>query len=280
MHTILRTAFACLIGLSAVALWPTPAPAETDDERKQACAHPDMKTRVMGKDLCLAIRTFGADTAGPSPTLVVVLHGDMSSGGAPEYHMAIARALAKEGVVGVGLIRPGYASKDERASEGSPSHSDHYTAENVDAVADAVVKLKARHKARATVLIGHSGGAATAGVIIGRHPGVADRALLISCPCDIPRWRDMKRRSGWYSSLSPLDYAGKIPTTAKVIAITGDRDDNTDVELARDYVAKLKERGVAARFVAIPGAGHNINKKMRDAAEYAAALKDIVAGNF
>ena len=89
----------------------------------------------------------------------------------------------------------------------------------------------------------------------------------------------MKRRSGWYSSLSPLDYAGKVPTTAKVIAITGDRDDNTDVELARDYVAKLKERGVAARFVAIPGAGHNINKKMRDAAEYAAALKDIVAGN-
>ncbi|MGH6662442.1 MAG: hypothetical protein ACREB6_12955, partial [Rhodospirillales bacterium] len=68
MHTILRTAFACLIGLSAVALWPKPAPAETDDERKQACAHPDMKTRVMGKDLCLAIRTFGADAAGPSPT--------------------------------------------------------------------------------------------------------------------------------------------------------------------------------------------------------------------
>ena len=280
MHALIRATLAGLIGLSAVALWPTPAPAETDDERKKACANPDMLTRVMGKDLCLAIRTFGADAAGPSPTLVVVLHGDMSSGGAPEYHMGIAKSLAREGIVGVGLIRPGYAGKDERASEGSPTHYDHYTPENIDAVADAVAKLKAHHKARATVLIGHSGGAATAGVIIGRHPGVADRALLISCPCDIPRWRDMKRRSGWYSSLSPHDYAGKVPTIAKVIAITGDHDDNTDVELAKDYVAKLASRGVVARFVAIPGAGHNHNKKMRDAAEYAAALKDIVTGNF
>lgn len=261
------------------ATWPATARAESDDERKQACASPDMLTRVMGKDLCLAIRTYGADAAGPSPTLVVVLHGDMSSGGAPEYHMAIAKRLAKAGVVAVGLIRPGYIGKDERASEGSPRHFDHYTPENVDAVADAVAKLKAHHKARTAVLIGHSGGAATAGVIIGRHPDVADRALLISCPCDIARWRELRRRSAWYDSLSPHDYAGKVSTIAKVIVITGDRDDNTDVELGRDYVVKLKERGVAARFVAIPGAGHNINKKMYETAEYAAALKDIVAGN-
>ncbi len=280
MHAILRTTFACLIGMSTMAAWPAAARAESEDERKQACAAPDMLNRVKGKNFCLAIRTYGADAAGPTPTLVVVLHGDMSSGGAPEYHMNIARRLAKPGVVAVGLIRPGYASKDERASDGAPSHFDHYTAENIDAVADAVAKLKAHHKAAQVVLIGHSGGAATAGVVIGRHPGVADRALLISCPCDIPRWREMRRRSAWFSSLSPHDYADKVPATAKVIAITGDHDDNTDVELARDYVAKLAKRGVAARFIAIPGASHNINKKMYETAEYAAALKDIVAGNF
>lgn len=268
-----------MLAAALTAAWPAATRAESDDDRRQRCAKPDLVERVVGKELCLAIRTFGADTAGPSPTLVVVLHGDMSSGGPPEYHMAIAKRLAKAGVVAVGMIRPGYTDKDERASDGSTSHTDHYTAENVDAIAEAVAKLKAHHKAAATVLIGHSGGAATAGVIIGRHPGVADRALLISCPCDISRWRNLRRRSPWYSSLSPSDYAGKVPATAKVIAITGDRDDNTDVELGRDYVTKLKQRGVAARFVAVPGAGHNINKAMRDAAEYAQALNDIVAGN-
>lgn len=275
----MRARWLAVVALLVAAAWPAPGRAETDDERKKACANPDMVNRIRGKDFCLAIHTFGADAAGPSPTLVIVLHGDMSSGGSPEYHMAIAKRLAKAGVVAVGMIRPGYSGKDERASDGSTSHTDHYTAENVDAIAEAVAKLKTHHKAAATVLIGHSGGAATAGVIIGRHPGVADRVLLISCPCDISRWRNLRRRSPWYSSLSPIDYAGKVPATAKVIAITGDRDDNTDVELGRDYVAKLKERGVSARFVAVPGAGHNINKAMRDAAEYAQALNDIVAGN-
>ena len=264
---------------AAAAAWSAPGAAETDEQREKACANPDMIERVVGREICLAIHTFGAEAAGPSPTLVVVLHGDMSSGGPPEYHLDIARRLAKAGVVAVGIIRPGYTDKDDRTSEGSTSKNDHYTARNVDAIADAIGKLKGHYKAAATALIGHSGGAAIAGVVIGRHPGVADRALLIACPCDIIRWRNMNRRSPWFSSLSPIDYAGKVPKSAKVIAVTGERDDNTDAELARDYVATLKKRGVAARFVAIPGAGHHVDKKMRDTADYARALNDIVTGD-
>jgi pimeloyl-ACP methyl ester carboxylesterase len=256
---------------------PSGARAESEDERKQACANPDMRSRVVGDKFCLVIRTYGTQTAGPSPTLVVVLHGDGDSAG---YHNAIARGLARPGVVAVGLIRPGYTSKDDRTSDGMSTRFDHYTAENVDAVADAVARLKGHHKAREAVLIGHSGGAAIAGVIIGRHPGVVERALLISCPCDIPRWRDMKRRDMWFSSLSPQDHADKVPATAKVIAITGDRDDNTDPDLARDYVAKLAARGVVAKFVAVPGSSHNLNRKMRETDEIRQALNDIVSGNF
>ena len=270
---------ASFVAIATVVL-PCGGRAESEDERKQACANPDMRTRVVGNKFCLAIRTFGSETSGPSPTLVVVLHGDGSSGAPPEYHNAIAKALGTNGVVAVGMIRPGYEGKDERASDGSASRSDHYTAENVDAVADAVMRLKTHYKARAMVMIGHSGGAATTGVIIGRHPGMVDRALLISCPCDIRRWRDMKRRSAWHSSLSPADYAAKVPATTKVIAITGEKDDNTDQELAKDYIAALTARGITAKFAAVPGAGHNITRTMRATAEYAQALKDIVAGNF
>jgi pimeloyl-ACP methyl ester carboxylesterase len=277
MRLTIPVLMAGMLAAAVAATWPVTSAAETEEERQKACAKPDLVERVVGKELCLAIRTFGADTAGPQPILVVVLHGDMSSGGPPDYHMAIAKGLFKAGIVAVGMIRPGYTDKDGRTSGGSTAKSDHYTAENVDAIADAVAKLKTHHKAAATVLIGHSGGAAISGVLIGRYPGIADRALLISCPCDIPRWRNMNHRSPWYSSLSPIEYADKVPTSARVIAITGDHDDNTDIELGGDYIAKLKKRGVAARFVAIPGAGHNINKKMRDAAEYAQALDDIVA---
>ncbi|MGH6662441.1 MAG: alpha/beta hydrolase family protein, partial [Rhodospirillales bacterium] len=253
--------------------------AETDDERKQACAHPDMKTRVMGKDLCLAIRTFGADAAGPSPTLLVVLHGDMSSGGPPKYHLEIAKTLVASGIVAVGIIRPGYADADGRQSDGEIVRSDRYSAENVDAIADAVVKLKARYKAREAVMIGHSGGSAITGVLIGRHPGVVDRALLISCPCDLARYRDMRRIPQIGKSLSPLKFVDGVPASTKVIAMTGEVDDNTHPELARDYVARLKERGVKAKFVVMPGIGHNYNRSMRDSQVFRQALKDIVAGN-
>ena len=279
MHAIHRATFACLIALLEVAAWPGGVRAESEDEHKQACTNPDLRSRVVGNKFCFAIHTYGSQTAGPSPTLVVVLHGDTSSGGPTSTQYRIAKAVATNGVVGVGLIRPGYYDSEERSSDGSQNRTDNYTPENVDAIADAVKKLKDRHKATQTVLIGHSGGAAISGVILGRHPGLADRALLIACNCDVRRWRDEVRRMQW-SSLSPSDHVAKVPTTAKVIAITGDRDDTAHPGLARDYVAALQARGIKAKFMTMPGAGHNINDRMRATAEYAQAIKDIVAGNF
>ena len=64
---------------------------------------------VPGGGLCLAAATYGASTAGASPALVVVLHGDVSSGGPADYHFWTARNLAGPGVVSVALLRPGYS---------------------------------------------------------------------------------------------------------------------------------------------------------------------------
>lgn len=272
---LIRTALAAL----TVAVATSGVQAESNDEKKKACAAPDMQTRVIGNKFCFAIRAYAAQTAGPSPTLVVVLHGDGSSGAPPEYHDAIAESLAANGVLAIGMIRPGYTSKDDRTSDGSSIRTDHYTAENIDAVADAISKLKAHYKAKQTVMIGHSGGAATAGVVIGRHPGLVDRALLISCPCDISRWRNMGNRRPW-TSLSPSDFSAKVPATTKVIAITGELDDNTVPILAKDYVAALAAKEVTARFSIIPGAGHNVTSKMRESDIYRQAMANIVAGNF
>jgi pimeloyl-ACP methyl ester carboxylesterase len=133
--------------------------------------------------------------------------------------------------------------------------------------------LRAHHKARRVVLVGHSGGAAIAGVILGKHPGTADAAVLVSCPCHIANWRSGRR--AWPRSESPHSYAASVPSSALVVALTGTRDDNTFPALGSSYVQSLAARGVRARFVELPGADHNAAFR---APETLRAARDAVAG--
>ena len=64
-------------------------------------------------------------------------------------------------------------------------------------------------------------------------------------------------RRRWTQSLSPDEVSKKVPASTRVVALTGDADDNTRPILARDYVAALVNRGIPARFESVPGAGHN-----------------------
>ncbi len=218
------------------------------------CQSADNLTEVAGGGGCLVIRTFAP--AAPTPVLYVVLHGDTSAGGPSTFHYPVAERLAAGGTA-VALIRPGYYDDRGRTSAGSNNgRRDNYTAENIASVADAVRTLRLHHRAARVVLIGHSGGAATAGIILGRYPGLADAAVLVSCPCDIPRWR--ATRSGpWRESLSPSDWAAQVPRTTQVVALAGSADDNTLPGLSEDYVAALTRRGVAAQYIVVPGVGHN-----------------------
>lgn len=230
---------------------------------------------VSGGNLCLAAATYGVDPARPTETLVVVLHGDVSSGGPADYHFAIAEKIAQPGVAAVALLRPGYADKAGRTSQGSNNdRSDSYTAVNIDAVAAAVEALKKQYQPRRTLVLGHSGGAAITGVLLGKNPGLFQGAVLMSCPCDLVRWRKEVGRRAWTKSLSPSDYVAKTPISTTVVAITGTADDNTSVGLGRDYVAALAKRGVPARFEAVEGAGHNSVERMQGPA--IAALKAMM----
>lgn len=214
---------------------------------------------VPGGGLCLAAATYGAESAGTAPTLVVSLHGDVSAGGPGDYLFSFARGLARPGVVSVALLRPGYGDSAGRRSDGSDNgRRDHYTSGNIAAVGAAIDALKKHYKARRVVLVGHSGGAAFAGVLIGRRPGLAQGAVLVSCPCDIPRWRSERGRGAWPNSQSPMAAAGGVPKGTRVIAITGSSDDNTTPALAEDYVAALAKRGVSARFEPASG-GHGFS---------------------
>lgn len=234
-----------------------------DDAARSAlpCGDRTIGEAVPGAGLCLAVQTRGVENAGAAPTLVVMLHGDVSRGGPADYMIPFAEEIgAREGVVAVAMIRPGYSDGLGGRSTGSTNNRrDHYTDGNNRAVAEAVQALSAHYGAARTVVLGHSGGAAQVGAAIGRFPDLADAALLVSCPCDVPRWRSMRGRSAWTRSQSPDDFVETVPDAMAVIAVTGGRDDNTSPVLAQDYVAALRARGIDAAFVEAPGRGHGFN---------------------
>ena len=223
------------------------------------CDAPDNINSVAAGELCLGVRVFGAEAASTSPVLIVLLHGDVSDGGPADYMYPAAQDISSahpEAIV-AHLLRPGYDDGQGRRSTGQAfGRRDHYTAANVDAIAAAIENLADHYTASRVVVLGHSGGAAMAGVMLGRHPEVADAALLLSCPCDIDRWRAERNRSAWTRSESPSAYIDRIPTTLTVVAMTGSGDTTTQPHLARDYIEALQERGVAAEFIRIGGGSH------------------------
>lgn len=238
--------------LTAAALLSAAAPAFAACPPRSTLA-----THVWGGGLCLAVETFGAEQSGPSPILVVVVHGDISDGGRATYHAAFARAIARPGVVAVALLRPGYAGADGRTSEGHTlGRGDNYTPAVVTAIGSTIAALKRHYGAHRVVYVGHSGGAAIGGVLIGRQPHLVDAALLLSCPCDIAAWLRERGRPPWRRSLSPSDFVHRVAPTTKVVLVTGAEDVNTTPDIARRYAAALARRGVDARFEAVESAGH------------------------
>jgi len=218
------------------------------------CPAADNRNWVQGDGECLYIQTFDLDRAVPAPTLLVFLHGDKSNGRPISWEIRYANQFASSTVVAVSMLRPGYPAEDGNRSTGDTSRSDTYTDHNITAIAGALRRLKEYHGARRVIVVGYSGGAAIAGVIIGKFPGLVNVAILVACPCDIAAWRG---RAGTGKSLSPSDFIRGIPAGTQVLAMTGQRDTNTFERLARNYVARLRARNIAAEFRQIPDGDHD-----------------------
>lgn len=213
-------------------------------------------------------------------TLVIVLHGDLSRGGSADYIFTLARRAAEFGAIGVAMMRPGY-SGDGRKSSGVATRdqrrSDMYRAAEIDSMAMAVAALKKQHAATRVVLAGHSGGAAIAGVMLGRSAPLIDAVLLISCPCDVKRWREERGRNPFENAESPIRYLARVPKNALIFALTGDGDRNTFPRLGRDYVAAATAHGLSATFVEVPDAGHGFGRLSRQPHIFN-TLKKVIAG--
>jgi pimeloyl-ACP methyl ester carboxylesterase len=208
------------------------------------------------------------------PVLAVILHGD-SPGGPTSYQYAFARKAAEkmDNLVAAALLRPGYRDDTGDQSEGRRglANGDNYTPEVVDTVAGAVGELRSKFRPSATVVIGHSGGAAITADLIGRSPSGIGAALLVSCPCDLPTWRKHMvsaqfRVVGPFSlvfllpvrSLSPIALASYVPNTMRVRLVVGSRDPNTLPKFSEEYADAVRKHGVDVSVTVAPGLEHNI----------------------
>ena len=233
----------------------------------------DNKTRVKANDACLVIQAYGEPAERTS--LVVFLHGDTKRIANQLFPMA--KEYGSKGIVSVGLIRPGYSDTDGNQSTGRSfrNRGDNYASSAIDPVAAAVKELKNFYNAEFVVLAGRSGGSAIAALIIAKYPGLADAVVLGACPCNVPQWRSMRGKGAWGASLSPHNYVDEVPKATKVIAVTGSKDSNTFPFLAKDYVSSLKDNGVDATYIEVPGASHG---RIEHTGEFKGALASLLEG--
>lgn len=217
---------------------------------------------------CLALVPVGGadrDERVALRVLVVMIHGDRN-GTLEQRHIdawrRVGRTLQAKDREVVLLIRPGYLTPAGDSSGWANPRDDDYTAENIARVAGALAALRQRRAPQRLVLVGHSGGAATAALMLGRHPGIADAALLLGCPCDVPPWRthrNMQRGTGnqpWHNSLNPLAFVTGIPLATPIIAATGAQDDNTLPRFAMRWVEQATARGIDAAYEDVPSHDH------------------------
>jgi predicted esterase len=235
----------------------------TDAETiKTYCSPADNLNWVIGKDEYLRIITLNTEESVSLDTLVVYLHGDGGRTIRPSDSLKhVERRINKKNVAHIILMRPGYYDSTRNFSTGISDRRSRrgtsYNSHNVEEIALAIKKLQNYHKPKKIILVGHSGGAAIAALILGRHPGIANGAILAACPCNVNKWVQMGGTRSGRGALSPHDYVENIGPNITVIALTGTKDDNTFPILAAEYIEKLKQNNINAKFIGVESETHN-----------------------
>ena len=223
--------------------------------------------RIRGGSYRLKTTIFAGAEATSNPVLVIILHGDAPFA-KPSYQDTLARRIAARypGVVAAAILRPGYTDPEGNTSEGirGQTTGDNYNATNTDAIASAIGELRKRFHPHRVVLVGHSGGSALSANILGRHPALANAALLVSCPCDVTAWRaHMLAKTkfagfdGPIVTLSPIDLVARVSASVPVTMMVGDSDDVAPPVLTRAYEARATQLGKRVHVVVVHG-GHEI----------------------
>lgn len=194
--------------------------------------------------------------------LVIYIHGDYGVGGS-SYMSEIASHFSKSNRMNIALIRPGYYDDEGNFSTGDSlgvtstkiaGRLDNYTRENVDIIADAILNLKQHYQSKRVIVVGYSGGAAIAALILNFYPQLIDKVMLINCPCDLKQWRP-----DWERSLSPIEHINNVSPRASINILSGAEDDVVPPELCKKYVQELNKTNNKTEFFLGIEMKHNLN---------------------
>ena len=233
-------------------------------------------------------RAFLSKNLSSERVLVVALHGDAPPPHEhPDYQYIFASKVAamSQGVLAVGLLRPGYTDPRGNHSGGELGqlNGDNWNARNTDAVAEAIRTLKCRYHARNVVVAGHSGGAAITANILGRHPGLIDVALLVSCPCgSVEEWRKNMLQltgipvfKGEIHTLSPIEQVKDISDHVAITLMVGTQDKVAPQKFSEQYLATASKLGKNVKLIKLKGRPHNTFLYRAVFAEVGAMIKRI-----
>ena len=202
----------------------------------------------------LQIQVYGDIDNLTIPTLFIFLHGENCDA---DYMKYMAKNTFEKNVLSIVVARPGCTLNGIK-SAGTHNRFDPFTAERIDAVARATRALKERYEARKVFLIGHSGGAAVAGIILGRFPELVDGMVAVAFPAKIPEliaYHNLTIEE--YKSLSPHDFIEYIKPTSAIHIIVGSEDKTTPARISEGYVNDARERSLEVEYVILDGKGHN-----------------------
>lgn len=200
---------------------------------------------VSGQGVCLALSTHGSAQPGQAVSLVILLDGrdlrTKKSFGA----QASAALFADDDVVSIAMAPPGLRLGSGPRSDVIGTPQTVVTPEMIaDTVADGIQNLRIHYAAGRVVLVGYGDGAAIAGVVLGRHPGLVTDAVLVRCPCGNEETADQ-------GTVTPLALAGRVPPGTRVVLLGTDGAGSAVLPDIDVYLARLKDRGVEARLEAL-----------------------------
>lgn len=239
-----------------------------------ACEKEDYINFVSSDKGCIGMQALEEFDASKSD-LVIFLHGDYQQSRASRAHgfyMKLEDHLDTNLANYFMLARPGYKTQSGNKSSGGDKRGtdkgDNYIwKRDIKPVGHAIQNLKDHYKPERLIVIGHSGGAATTGILIGRMPGMIDTAVLVACPCYVKEWRRHRvlqrgrvpsHKNTWPRSDSPNKHVENISPDTDVYIIVGEEDQNTLPKFSEKYFARLndKNEAVNATLEIVPGEGH------------------------
>ena len=227
-----------------------------NDGGETVCSQEDYVNRVSAADHCLAIDIYTSPARTITPTLITFVHGDSLNTKGQKYINAFLRAYPdahEEDFIFIAITRPGYSNGRETSTgQHYYNEGDAFRAHTVMAVSEAILKLKEHYNAGQLVVMGHSGGANILANALGYNEAFKpDTAILLSGAYYLEKWAKHGDHYWWYQGrgLSPHEHIESISEDVEIIALTGENDENTLPEFARDYVEQLSSAGKNATLI-------------------------------